>query len=435
MQSWRVLHGVSEGAPGVTVDKFGGALVVQSWREPPTRDDVFDLCDAAFGGQLGFDDVHSVWVHPRAPARDSNRDWTRANGANEGGEEREASRSATAGVYRRASFRSDDGFATDLSLGPDVYGRDLSNPELGFVFSELNLAYGFVPPRRFGDPSLYLDFRPTRRWIASRVAALRKKKDAPEGVSVLNAFAYTCGAGLVATASGASRVLNTDHSATYLAYGAENYRLNGFEAPSEPPTDPSRRAEAEGAEAERRGFAERGDETKTSVGAFAAYCEDFYPAVRQLAGLPMPGRQGRGGGRGARGRGGARGRRGGRFRGGRETVSKKAKPPRPETFDLVILDPPTLTKTAYGAVDIENDYQSLAKPCGLCVTPGGVLLATNHSHRVDLDDWLEIVERCVEKAGCSVTRVEVVAPDPDDDDHPAMSDGKRPLKVAAFTLE
>ena len=410
----------------MTVDKFGGALVVQSWRERPTRDDVFDLCDAAFGGQLGFDDVHSVWVHPRARGLET-RDASATDTSE--GRSRETSGLASAGVYRRASFRV--GEDVDSSFGPDVFGRDVSDPELGFAFSELNLAYSFVPPRRFGDPSLYLDFRPARRWIAGHVAAARARNargfgaGGPEGVSVLNAFAYTCGAGLVATASGASRVLNTDHSATYLAYGAENYRLNGFEAPNRA----SEAAGADGAEADRgAGF---GDETKTSVGAFAAYCEDFYPAVRQLAGLPMPGRRGKGGGRGARGRGGARGGRGG----GRGNVSKKVKPPKPETFDLVILDPPTLTKTAYGAVDIENDYQSLAKPCGLCVTPGGVLLATNHSHRVDLDDWLEIVEKCVTKAGCSVTRVEVVAPDPDDDDHPAMSDGKRPLKVAAFTLE
>jgi hypothetical protein len=32
----------------------------------------------------------------------------------------------------------------------------------------------------------------------------------------------------------------------------------------------------------------------------------------------------------------------------------------------------TLTKTAYGSVDIVNDYQSLAKPAALCVTPGGM---------------------------------------------------------------
>ena len=104
-------------------------------------------------------------------------------------------------------------------------------------------------------------------------------------------------------------------------------------------------------------------------------------------------------------------------------------------FDLVILDPPTLTKTRFGAVDIENDYPSLAKPSALCVKPGGVLLATNHSAAVGLDDWLEIVSRCATKAGREVVSVDVIEPDgADDDDFPPLDDGKRPLKVAAFTL-
>ena len=30
---------------------------------------------------------------------------------------------------------------------------------------------------------------------------------------------------------------------------------------------------------------------------------------------------------------------------------------------------------------------------------------------------------------------EVIAPEADDDDYPTFEDGKRPLKVAAFTLE
>ena len=386
----------------MTVDKFGGALLVQSWREPLKRDDVFDLCDAAFGGQLtAGEDVREVWVHPRARL---NRDGS--SGSGDAGADA-SSAAAVPGVYRRASWKifreapEKGGSELDAfdAFGPDVFGRDLSDPELGHAFKELGLAYTFVPPRRFGDPSLYLDFRPTRRWIGEHA----------RGVSVLNAFAYTCGAGLAAAAGGASRVLNTDHSATYLAYGAENYRLNGLGGAPGP---------------------ERDETLGPGASAFDAYCEDFYPAVRQLAGLPPPGRQGRGGGRGSRR---FLNRRGGSSRGG--AAPKKVKPPRPETFDLVILDPPTLTKTAYGAVDIENDYQSLAKPSALCVTPGGVLLATNHSHRVDLDDWLAIVEKCVTKAGCAVTRVEVVRPEPDDDDHPAMADGKRPLKVAAFTLE
>jgi len=410
----------------VTVDKFGGALLVQSWREPLRNDDVFDLCDAAFGGQLGFDDVHTVWVHPRANV---------SNTAELNASENllTGKTFAAAGVYRRASFLTATNAVDDSSpFGPDVFGRDLSDPALGFSFSELNLAYEFVPPRRFGDPSLYLDFRPTRRWIRRFVA---KRAAAGSSVSALNAFAYTCGAGLAATAGGASRVLNTDHSATYLAYGAANYKLNGFEAGDQEGQGPRESESESTTQKTQTPKAEYSTSTRNAFGAFDAYCEDFYPAVRQLAGLPMPGRQGRGGGRRGSKRGSSRGGRGAFGSASPKEKKKKPKPPKPETFDLVVLDPPTLTKTAYGAVDIENDYQSLAKPSALCVTPGGVLLATNHSHRIDVDDWLELVEKCVTKAGCVLTNVEVVSPDADDDDHPAMSDGKRPLKVAAFTLE
>lgn len=410
----------------MTVDKFGGALLVQSWREPLRNDDVFDLCDAAFGGQLGFDDVHTVWVHPRANV---------SNTAELNASENllTGKTFAAAGVYRRASFLTATNAVDDSSpFGPDVFGRDLSDPALGFSFSELNLAYEFVPPRRFGDPSLYLDFRPTRRWIRRFVA---KRADAGSSVSALNAFAYTCGAGLAATAGGASRVLNTDHSATYLAYGAANYKLNGFEAGNQEGQGPRESESESTTQKTQTPKAEYSTSTRNAFGAFDAYCEDFYPAVRQLAGLPMPGRQGRGGGRGGSKRGSKRGGRGAFGSASPKEKKKKPKPPKPETFDLVVLDPPTLTKTAYGAVDIENDYQSLAKPSALCVTPGGVLLATNHSHRIDVDDWLELVEKCVTKAGCVLSNVEVVSPDADDDDHPAMSDGKRPLKVAAFTLE
>lgn len=77
----------------------------------------------------------------------------------------------------------------------------------------------------------------------------------------------------------------------------------------------------------------------------------------------------------------------------RETVlaaagggAKKAVKIRPETFDVVVLDPPTLTKTAYGSVDIVNDYQSLAKPAALCVSPGGVLAGSTAVH-LTLAPW------------------------------------------------
>ena len=292
-------------------------------------------------------------------------------------------------------------------LMPSFAGKGLDDPGLGFTFTELGLKYNFIQPRRFGDPSLFLDFRATRRWIGGKVRQMIEdadsdSSDASDVVSVLNAFAYTCGAGVVAAASGAGRVVNTDHSAAYLGHGDANAALNG-------------------------------------VPKMDSLCSDFYPAMRQMAGLAMPGRKemgrgGRGGGRGGRSGGRGGGRSGGR---GKNANNSNAAPLKiePETFDLVILDPPTLTKTRFGAVDIENDYPSLAKPSALCVKPGGVLVATNHSAAVDIDDWLEIVSRCATKAGREVVSVDVIEPDgADDDDFPPLTDGKRPLKVAAFTL-
>ena len=288
-------------------------------------------------------------------------------------------------------------------LMPSFAGKGLDDPGLGFTFEELGLKYNFIQPRRFGDPSMFLDFRATRRWIGTKVRQMVQDTDADSSdvVSVLNAFAYTCGAGVVAADAGAGRVVNTDHSASYLGHGDANAKLNGI-----PKMD--------------------------------SLCLDFYPAMRQMAGLAMPGRKEMGrGGRGG-GRGGRSGGRGGRGRSdGKNKNNSNAAPAKiePETFDLVILDPPTLTKTRFGAVDIENDYPSLAKPSALCVKPGGVLLATNHSAAVGLDDWLEIVSRCASKAGREVVSVDVIEPDGvDDDDFPPLTDGKRPLKVAAFTL-
>ena len=37
LQAYRVFHGVSEGVPGVTIDKYGDTLFVQSWRNPIVR--------------------------------------------------------------------------------------------------------------------------------------------------------------------------------------------------------------------------------------------------------------------------------------------------------------------------------------------------------------------------------------------------------------
>jgi 23S rRNA (cytosine1962-C5)-methyltransferase len=85
----------------------------------------------------------------------------------------------------------------------------------------------------------------------------------------------------------------------------------------------------------------------------------------------------------------------------------------PESFDVVILDPPTRSKGPNGAVDILRDYPSLAKPCIQMIAPDGWLVCSHHHTGIGFDDWQAIVRRTAEKAGRSIVHEQRIAPDPD----------------------
>jgi len=127
--------------------------------------------------------------------------------------------------------------------------------------------------------------------------------------------------------------------------------------------------------------------------------EDFYCAVRQFAGLSVRHRKG-------------------------------MRRYRSQDFDLVVLDPPTLAKGPFGAVDILRDYAGLTKPFLMALKPGGRLLATHHHVSVPYLTWVEQVKRCADKAGRPIAQVERL---PVEADFPSF-DGNPPLKVAVFTL-
>jgi 23S rRNA (cytosine1962-C5)-methyltransferase len=129
---------------------------------------------------------------------------------------------------------------------------------------------------------------------------------------------------------------------------------------------------------------------------------DHFVAVRQLAGLKIRGRAKR-----------------------RGFVKMDAR-----RFDLVVLDPPTFTKGPFGAVDIIRDYAGLLKPALLCLAKGGTLLATNHSSRVELEDWKDQLERCASKAERPLSSLRFFGPEAD---FPS-TDGKPPLKIAVMTI-
>lgn len=202
-------------------------------------------------------------------------------------------------------------------------------------------------------------------WIFLDLRAGRRvlKALAP-GKSMLNLFSYTCGAGVMAAQAGASEVWNVDFAKSSLEVGRRNFELN------EIPT-----------------------------GRYRNILQDCLPTMRQLAGLKPGGRYGK-----------------------MPRIAKFEA----RTFDLVLLDPPTWSKSPFGAVDLVGDYPGLFKPALLCTRPdGGKILATHHVADMSYDSWVEILKRCAEKAGRPLRSIERILPD---EDFPSF-DGQPPLKM------
>jgi len=89
------------------------------------------------------------------------------------------------------------------------------------------------------------------------------------------------------------------------------------------------------------------------------------------------------------------------------------------------MDPPTLSKSNFGAVDIINDYQSLFKPAILSLEENGEIICTNHTSSVEIDKWIDILKRCAIKTGKPIKDIKQITPD---EDFPSP-DNKHPLKI------
>ena len=185
-------------------------------------------------------------------------------------------------------------------------------------------------------------------------------------VSVLNTFANTCTAGVVAAAAGARMVYNVDVSETCLEDGKRNAALNGIE--------------------------------------METLRYDAIPAMRMFAGMAL--NQDR-----RRTRGVAQARS---LSTRQPAPARTPKALKPRRFSIVVLDPPTFAKGSGGVVDIVRDYNSLLKPALLALEEGGVVLATNHAARVDLEEWKTACVRCATKCGRPlVAEPEILTPDDD----------------------
>lgn len=165
LDCYRVVHGAADGCPGLEIDRYGDAVVIAHRAElAPRLDEVlaaldehrrFDVAIArARGGDAGAAPVVLRGAPPAGPS------W----------------------IVREHGLR----FAVDLT--------------------------------RAGNPGLFLDARPVRRWIRANA----------DGRRVLNLFAFTGSLGVAAAAGGARQVVHVDSHRGALDWCRANSALNGL---------------------------------------------------------------------------------------------------------------------------------------------------------------------------------------------------------------
>ena len=302
---YRLVNAAGDGLPGLTVDRFGDALVASIYDEDdvippaPMPDGLAPMLAQAAGARSVY-----VRYRPRQASRVP--------------EEEMASLAPPTPVYGPDLGEWDaEGVtseaALEVSIQPAAGPTSEVSSGTGFLAWEEGLTY-LIRTTEGLSSGLFADMRESRARVRTWA----------EGRTVLNTFAYTCGFGLAATVGGAARVVNLDLSRNVLAWGQDNYRLNGFEP------DP-------------RDF------------VFG----DVFDWLARFA------------------------RRG-------------------ETFDLVILDPPSFSKTKHGRFAAARDYAALAELAAKVVAPGGQLLACSNLAELPWRAFRERVQAGVAAAGRGV---------------------------------
>ncbi len=278
--AYRLFHGSTEGIAGLTVDRYGMLLLIQSFHQSLT--------------QLELETVQQFYAQVLPDLKPVYNDRSAAYSRIQ---------NALAAEHTEAAHQT-------------------------YIANELGLQYHIRARHEGQDPWLFLDLRATRRYILAHA----------QGKSVLNLFAYTCGVGMAAAKGGARQVVNIDFSASSLAVGQDNARLNDL---------------------------------STHVEFIQS---DAFSALRQLCGI----------GQATRVRG---------------KILPAFPKLAPALFDLVLLDPPRYAKSPFGVVDLVNDYPAIFKLALLSTKPGGQLICCNNVAQVPRQSWLEQLYRSAQKAG------------------------------------
>jgi 23S rRNA (cytosine1962-C5)-methyltransferase len=175
--AYRLVNGTGDGLPGVTLDKYGDALVLNSYD--------LQLEPGAPALQILLDAISVIWQ-----------------------------KMSVYGKFRprQASTLSS---ARPEEVAPEKPLVGVHLPELTVVENGLNY---LIRPGDGLSPGLFLDMRDGRASVAELAA----------GKTLLNTFSFTCAFGLVAAKTGAKRALNLDAGRRVLDWGKQNYALNAL---------------------------------------------------------------------------------------------------------------------------------------------------------------------------------------------------------------
>ncbi|WP_186453871.1 class I SAM-dependent rRNA methyltransferase [Denitratisoma sp. DHT3] len=169
--AYRLFHGSVEGESGLTVDRYGELLLVQSFHRT--------LEPAA------VEAIESFY------------------------------RSRIAGLKLVYNDRS----AKNSRIGNPLSAEAMAIATTPVIAREMGVKYQIQARHDGQDPWLFLDLRAARRRVMAEAAGQSIK-------SLLNVFAYTCGVGVAAAKAGADFVVNVDFSETALKVGKDNAALN-----------------------------------------------------------------------------------------------------------------------------------------------------------------------------------------------------------------
>lgn len=172
---YRLFHGIAEGFAGLTIDRYGHILLVQTFSEPLSQELISKL-----EGDL------KALIQQYIPQ------WQ-----------------TIYFVYNHRGQNHDRSF--------DYWHKPEQAALLPQIIHESGMRFVFYARHRGKDPLLFLDLRKARRFVLQNC----------QNMSVLNLFAYTCGVGIYALKGQAKQVWNIDFSAGALEYGKKNYQENG----------------------------------------------------------------------------------------------------------------------------------------------------------------------------------------------------------------